>query len=124
MKRVLLIIMLAMSISYSKPTDDVEYISSLLTDCANRDLLKYITLLTNMARTGRSDSSLSLYSDYIINYCPNELAPINSVLNRYNTRGRAAILAGAIGMQYSEVAGYFKSESEDYLKIIENILGN
>ena len=125
MNKILISLLLAISISYGDTADDLHYMSSIMTDCANKDKVKYIALMTNINQYTNGDDTfeaIQLFADYIDRYCSNEANMINRIANNYSKKGQAAIVMQLIAMQMKNISNWFDKGYRQFNDITSEIL--
>lgn len=125
MKRIILSLLLAISFSYADAANDLRYMSSIMTDCANKDKVKYIALMANINQyTDGNDTfeAIQLFADYIDKYCSNEAQIINRIASNYTQKGQAAILMQLIAMQMKNISNWFSNGYQQFTVITSEIL--
>lgn len=125
MKKLFLVIMLAMSISYSDSGRDLDYMNNLVVDCANRDMLKFTALMANMnwnKDTERKLEAIQLFYEYMERYCSNESMKILRIMENYNQKGKAAIIMMLISHQMKNISKWFKLGETQFNNYANNIL--
>lgn len=125
MYKIVFSLLLAISFSYADAADDLKYMSSIMTDCANRDKVKYIALMTNINQyTDGNDTfeTIQLFADYIDRYCSNEAETINRIASKYTKKGQAAIVMQLIAMQMKNISDWFNVGYRQFTEITSEIL--
>lgn len=124
-KKILFSLLLAISISYGDVEDDLIYISNTMTDCANKDKVKYVALMANINQYNNGKDifqAVKLFADYVNKYCSNEANMINRISSDYNAKGQAAIIAQLIAMQMENISNWFAKGTKQFDNITNEIL--
>lgn len=123
MKKILLLFILAVSVSYcSEISQDMKMMNTLTLKCGLKNFKTYSLIITNLAVSGITEESANIFTDFASEHCLDEFIEISYILEKYDKRTQMAMATAAIASQMKQMAIYLENKYKEHIENAKLIL--
>lgn len=125
MKKILLLFMLAISVSYCDDVErDMKTIISIVTQCGQKNINKYALVITNLATSNDLTTSTRLFVNYLNENCSYEAKIVDRVIDKYAYTQQAgiAILNLILASQMLFISNILEEQYNTHMRAANRIL--
>ena len=125
MKKILLLFMLAISVSYCDDVErDMKTIISIVTQCGQKNINKYALVIANLATSNDLTTSTRLFVNYLNENCSYEAKIVDRVIDKYAYTQQAgiAILNLILASQMLFISNILEEQYNTHMRAANRIL--